>query len=154
LCEEVTAKERLRNGFDEIAAVPTMWQVWRVEPTYAAPAERQCGAVDETERRTIGKIAGRCHRAELAANGVCMRRCGEELVQRAVFVGLMMRKRNIPQLRDGQYCRNGSARRGKQAPRTGVEQQWRVIDEQILIERKTTWRGIRVAADPIDRVAD
>ena len=60
-------------------------------------------AVRERARRTVREVADRHHRRELAAHGHGLRRCGQQRIQRAAFVGLEVRQPDVPQPLDGHH---------------------------------------------------
>ena len=68
-----------------------MGHVRRVEPANRVRPERQLFPVREPPRRAVRVVADRDHRGQLAADGDGVRCGGEELVQRAAFIGFEMR---------------------------------------------------------------
>src|SRR5262249_41901874 len=60
----------------------------------------------------------------------------EEFVERAAFVRLVVRERHVAQALDRHRGGHRLPRRREQAPRAGVEQQRRVVADEILVIRK------------------
>src|SRR5690606_32815898 len=95
LREEIAAKQRARRQLVDEAAVPTVRHVRRVEPLDRVPAELEPLTVREAARRPVGIVAHADEGTDTAAYGLRVRRHGQKLVQRAAFVGLEVRERNV-----------------------------------------------------------
>ncbi|MNL46930.1 hypothetical protein D3C87_1696800 [compost metagenome] len=83
-----------------------------------------------------------------------MRRGGEEFIQCAAFVGLEVRKADIPQAINGQDPRNRRADDRKQLAQAGMKQQRRVVVDQILVEGESAARDLDWRGDAINAVRD
>jgi hypothetical protein len=71
-----------------------------------------------------------------------LRRNGEEVVQRAAFVSLEVRKGQIAQLGRVQHFGDCVAREREHAPRPGVEQQRLVVQHEVLVEAEAATRNL------------
>ena len=66
--------------------------------------------------------------------GTAPRRGGEEVVQRAAFVGFDVREGDVAQARQRQHLADRLGDEREHAARAGVEEQRLVVDDQVLVE--------------------
>lgn len=111
-----------------------MRHVRRIEPLDGVPAQRERVAVGERPWRAVGDVVGGHHGGDLPAHRNRLRRDRQPLVHRAAFIRLEMRVRDVAQPLDGQHALDRLAREGEQPARSRVEQERRVVDDQVLVE--------------------
>ena len=83
LGKKITAKERLRSFFRQEPALPGVGQVRRRKPTHSVPTEREDFSVIHRMGSTIGYIADRNDRGDLAAERYGVGCDTEKVVERA-----------------------------------------------------------------------
>ena len=134
LGEQVAAQEGARGGLHHQAAVPAVRHVRRVEPAHRVRAEAQHFAVGERAGRSVRHVVDGDHRGDLPAQRLGAWRRRQPFVERAAFVGLEVREADVAQPLDRQHAADGLAHEREQPPRPGVEEQRRVVDDQVLVE--------------------
>ena len=156
LGEQVAAEQGARRGVVQESAFPSVRQVRRIDPLHRMLPEREVLLIGKHPRRTVGQIPDGHHCGDLPAEGHGPRRGRKELIERSAFVGLDVRERDIPKRRHRDDAPDGVAHGFEQHARTGVEQQWLGIADQILIEGKATRDDARRdgSADPEDVLRD
>jgi hypothetical protein len=92
-----------------------------VEPAQAVAAELEHLAVGERPRGTAGDVVHRHHRGDLAAHRLGLARGGEEVVERAAFVGLVVREGDVAQVLQRQHVGDRFGHQREHAARAGVE---------------------------------
>ena len=96
--------------------------------------ERENLPVGERACRPVPKVVGRHHRGNLPAHRFRTWRHREPLVQRAALVGFEVRESHVAQSLDRHDTPHRLPHQRKQPPRAGMEQQRRVVNDQILVE--------------------
>ena len=136
LREQVTTKQGAGLLLREEPTFPGVWQVWRIEPTHGVFAQRQRISVGEGAGRAIREVFDRDHRSDGAAQRYGLWGDAEPFVQRAALVRLYMGKPDIANVFDGQDARHRFTHQRKHLSRARVKEQWFIIHDEILVERK------------------
>src|SRR6266545_23199 len=126
----------------------------RIEPTHGVLAQTEQLSVGKRAGRPISKVTHRYYGSNRAAQWYGLRSDGKPFVERAALVGFHVGESDVAKALDWQNAPDRFTHQGKHPSRTGVEKQWHVIRDEVLIEREPACafdRNWRV--DAIDRVS-
>ena len=153
LGEEIAAEEGVRPGLEQVAAFPGVRQMRRVDPADRVGAEPERLAVGQDAGRPVEGVAVD-HPVDATTQRLGGRRGREQEIQRAAFVVLEVRERDVAEALDRHHRGDRLAHQRGHPAGPRVEEQRRVVHHQVLVERKAAGELGRRRAEPIDAARD
>ena len=93
-------------------------------------------SVGKCTRWPIREVANGYHGSNRAAQWYGLRSGHKPFVERAALVGFHMGKRNVAKVLDRQNAAHRFTNQRKHLSRPGVEEQWFIIHDEVLVERE------------------
>lgn len=150
--EEVAAEQGAGCLVVEVAGFPAVRQVRGVDPPESVSADVEHVTVGEWSRFSVSDVADGDHAAGGAGHGGGVGGGGEPLVERAALVGLDVTEADPSQSCEWGHGRHSIGDRGEEGAEPGVEQQWFLAEDEVLVEAEVDL--VEVGRELVDAVGD